>query len=673
MSIRLFLRQQQRNLKRTLLNILLLTAAIAFFVMSLNLYQNSVQNLRNAEEAYSTIAVMELYGDVNRKGNLASIEDKDYAGYRAVGVDTYDISRIVSAPGVTDYDVRNRYGAYIPGIASLARKMTGNEEPSYDLMNGIDIIRFRVCGDEIYYLPIGEDAENYEGPAIRLDVLENASDSKRYSRTLFRFHALRWNEETVAQYANEIKQFNRSNTVEELILYPDTEYLMVIKDMNQWLPEERGSKVYISADKQYASDMSILFDQYGAEEYFVHYYPGGNVGTDEIGGEEIHQTAPFWRLEDIENDPKLKAYFERAWETVNYNQCAYTVTACESVMGVPAFHLGNAYLLEGRMIASNEYASGEKVCMIGKELANRQGWSVGDTLDMHFFPYNGFVNTEDDARLESPVYSQATAGFFDQGTYEIVGIYDQKEMIGSSEMDATTLALPWNTIFIPQASLTNVPSDADSHIHGSLFTIWLENNRVNDFLNEVDKLGITEEKSGRYQAKFTVYDQGYNAVQNGLQSMYSTAKLLLVLSALVLMVTCMLLSWFFAQNLKHSVGIFRMLGGSKGKAVAGVLFCACLVAITSGLCGTGIGYLLTKQVGTQIVEQSMMSKPWDTEFRFFLNDADMAKDGQAVFADLGLSLLAGLVGIGLFISLLLVFLAMYIHREPRELLPKSKA
>ena len=137
-------------------------------------------------------------------------------------------------------------------------------------------------------------------------------------------------------------------------------------------------------------------------------------------------------------------------------------------MGVPAFHLGNAYLLEGRMIASSEYVSGAKVCMIGKELANRQGWSVGDTLDMHFFPYNGFVNTEDDERLESPVYSQTTAGFFDYSAYEIVGIYGQKEMIGSSEMDATTLALPWNTIFIPQASLTNVPSDADSHIHGSL-------------------------------------------------------------------------------------------------------------------------------------------------------------------------------------------------------------
>ena len=111
MSIRLFLKQQQRSLKRTLLNILLLTAAVAFFVMSLNLFQNSVQNLQNAEEAYSTIAVMELYGDVNRKGNLASIEDEDYAGYRAVGVDTYDISQIVSASGVTDYDVRNRYGA----------------------------------------------------------------------------------------------------------------------------------------------------------------------------------------------------------------------------------------------------------------------------------------------------------------------------------------------------------------------------------------------------------------------------------------------------------------------------------------------------------------------------------------------------------------------------------
>ena len=42
MGIRLFLKQQQRNLMRTLPNILLLTAAVAFFVTSMDLYINSI-------------------------------------------------------------------------------------------------------------------------------------------------------------------------------------------------------------------------------------------------------------------------------------------------------------------------------------------------------------------------------------------------------------------------------------------------------------------------------------------------------------------------------------------------------------------------------------------------------------------------------------------------------
>ena len=71
MSIRIFFQQLRRNSSRTWLNILLLAAAVAFFVMSLNLHQNSVRNIREAEDAYSTIAVMEIYGDVDQYGNLA--------------------------------------------------------------------------------------------------------------------------------------------------------------------------------------------------------------------------------------------------------------------------------------------------------------------------------------------------------------------------------------------------------------------------------------------------------------------------------------------------------------------------------------------------------------------------------------------------------------------------
>ena len=43
--------------------------------------------------------------------------------------------------------------------------------------------------------------------------------------------------------------------------------------------------------------------------------------------------------------------------------------------------------------------------------------------------------------------------------------------------------------------------------------------------------GLTERKEGRYEPKFTFYDQGYSAVESGLRSMNSTAKLLFFFGA----------------------------------------------------------------------------------------------------------------------------------------------
>ena len=65
-NIKIFLRQLWRSKKRLILNIVLLTAATAFFIMSLNLYHNSTANLRQVEETYSTMVrvnVMEILRD----------------------------------------------------------------------------------------------------------------------------------------------------------------------------------------------------------------------------------------------------------------------------------------------------------------------------------------------------------------------------------------------------------------------------------------------------------------------------------------------------------------------------------------------------------------------------------------------------------------------------------
>ena len=55
-AIQIFFKQTQRGTKRLALQLVLLCAAVAFLVVSLNLYQNSTSNLLSVENAYTTIA-----------------------------------------------------------------------------------------------------------------------------------------------------------------------------------------------------------------------------------------------------------------------------------------------------------------------------------------------------------------------------------------------------------------------------------------------------------------------------------------------------------------------------------------------------------------------------------------------------------------------------------------
>ena len=135
MQVKIFFQQLRRNSRRTWLNILLLTAAVAFFVMSANLYKNSVTNLQVVEDTYSTIAVMELYGNINKFGELTDRAAEDSVGYHACSVDGYDFSDIVATDCVEKYDLRSRYGVYIPGEYAM-QAMNQTMEP-------LDLVRFR--------------------------------------------------------------------------------------------------------------------------------------------------------------------------------------------------------------------------------------------------------------------------------------------------------------------------------------------------------------------------------------------------------------------------------------------------------------------------------------------------------------------------------------------------
>lgn len=667
MSFRLFLMQTGRNHKRLVLNCLLLAAVTAFFVMSLNLYSNSVYNLEQVDNTYSTIAVMELYGDVNKRGELTKPGSDNHKGYLSVAVDGFDIEKIVNASGVEGYDLRAKYAAYIEGEPAMQHDPSG--EVDNIVMASEDIIRFTVEGDVPITIPISwnEDYKGYD-QMIYLNVSETAAGCYWYKKTNFSCDgiAIGFTEKARSYYAEQVKKLNRNDETDYVTFYPGVEYIAGTWMTSGWHTTEDSNGLLVGIRRFHPSYMD-----YFSEDFYVSY--GKKENADSVGGMDADQPFPIARWEDVQNDPVLKEQWAGVWEAMKYNTCAYTVCLTDDITGVPVFHLGGAFLADGRMITEEEYETDAKVCMVSKEMAKLQGWRVGDKLDMDFFQFEAFPNNNTTEWDSQPVYHKNTEGFFDSGEYEIIGIFDQKTLVGNSGIAASTLTMAWNTIYIPHNAVQNTLPEEKLPVHGALLTIWLENGAIDDFLADMDALGITEVKDGQYNPTFTFYDQGYSMIQPSLQSMHSTAELLLVLSALLLVITCVLLAYFFAQNQKHNIGIFRMLGGKKLQALVAVLVCAMMITVIGALPGAVIGHMLAEQVGEMMLTGNLVENEKTAALRAYVLTAEENDTTQlGVQANNALSVMAGLTAL-LFPLLILAFVIGYIGKEPRELLPKNKA
>lgn len=671
MSIRLFLRQQQRNLKRTLLNILLLTAAIAFFVMSMDLYINSIFNLKQAEDTYHTIAIMELYGSVDERGHLVEVNDDNYKGYKNIAVNGYDFSEIVMASGVTGYDLRKRSGAYIQGNPAVKV----NENGTRRLLYTEDIIRFTLAKDETVTIPIN-GAYDEEMSIVYLNILDNAmKEYYCYDNIDFQYNEIIIGDGSedvdLSRYREQIQQLNRSTVTDTITLYPGVEYIAGIYGNGYYrvVNEKTGEK---AAASRYLRTKDIA---YFDENFHVYYYNlGEGIASDTYPYTEELPPFPIMRWEDVQNDSELKAQWTAAWEATVYNSCAYTVCFTDDVTGIPLFHLGGISLAAGRMITEEEYEVGSKVCMVSKNMANAQGWQVGDKLKMRFFQFEAFPNNlAGTFGTFQPVYHKETSGFFADDTFEIVGVYEKYSFPGNSGVSATTMTLATDTIYIPHNSVQNTLPEEELPVHGALLTLWLENGSINDFLADMDALGLTERKEGQYNPTFTFYDQGYSVIQPSLQGMYSTAKLLLILSVLLLVITCVLLSYFFAQNQKHNIGVFRMLGGKKTQVLLAVFICSALIAVIGAIPGTMIGHALSERVGETMLTSDFEENEKTAALRaYVLATEETDTSAFDVHSDFKLSLLAGSTAL-LFPILSLAFVVIYVGREPRELLPKNKA
>ena len=682
----MYLKQLFRKPIRTVLYILVLVLLTAFFCTSLNLYMDSQHNLQLANDTYTTIAIMELYADVDSRGNIISDVTKaeDYAGYHALTVYGYDLEPIITAPSVKKYELRARYGAFSEDNIAVRYN---DKKQAVPICNE-DIIRFKIVPEhqeqaeadkewnDVEFVDDGRyriGTESWEDSGIffsrkyNLDIVESAINVYEYEKRpiIFSVQLGRiYIDEPLTDTNSLMPSADYADKPDCIILEPNTEYIASITHLSD------DSSTFNAASGLYKiQSFTIAKDEFFRNNYY-HY----SIGRSEYVSREYPYENPFWIYEydELKSKPEMLKKYEQIARAYYINSRSFGVMTTNDLTGIPAFHLGNMFIPEGRMITEEEYASGAKVCMISTDLAKLQGWNVGDKIDFSFYEYNNFVNATIWGSRLSPHYTYTDPDhFFDNGEYEIVGVYNVRPLTGTSAVSASAVSVPWNTIYIPEKSLTNAPAEEDRPVTGALLTICLENGKIEPFIERMNELGITGAKQGDYEARFTFYDQGYSRIQPSLEALSGTAELLLILSSSLLVIAALLLAFFYAQSQKQSIGTMRLLGCSKARAFAAVMLSALIIAVTGALIGAAIGHALTAGVGESIMASANQTPEEFLAFSAYLAESTQVEVEFALGADAKVSLLTCLAALGLFIAGTLVFVLRYLGKGPRELLPRA--
>ena len=680
------LKQLFRKPMRTVLCILVLVLLTAFFCTSLNLYMDSQHNLQLANDTYTTIAIMELYADVDSRGNIINDVTKaeDYAGYHALTVYGYDLEPIITAPSVKKYELRARYGAFSEDNIAVRY----NDKKQAIPICSEDIIRFKIVPEhqkeaeadkewnDVEFVDDGRyrihtfsfvDSDTHTSRKYNLDIIESAINVFDYEKLPILFNISLDNIYTTTPLTDTNSLMPSAEYADKpdcIILEPNTEYIASISGLSS------SSNTFNAANSLYKiQTFGVARDKFFRSNYYCY-----SIGRSEYVSCDYPYENPFWIYEydELKSKPEMLKKYEQIARAYYINSRSFGVMTTNDLTGIPAFHLGNMFIPEGRMITEEEYASGAKVCMISTDLAKLQGWNVGDKIDFSFYEYNNFVNATIWGSRLSPRYTYTDPDhFFDNGEYEIVGTYNVRPLTGTSAVSASAVSVPWNTIYIPEKSLENAPAEEDRPVTGALLTIWLENGKIEPFIERMNELGITGAKQGDYEARFTFYDQGYSRIQPSLEALSGTAELLLILSSSLLVIAALLLAFFYAQSQKQSIGTMRLLGCSKARAFAAVMLSALIIAVTGALIGAAIGHALTASVGESIMANANQTPEEFLAFSAYLAESTQVDVEFALGADAKVSLLTCLAALGLFIAGTLVFVLRYLGKGPRELLPRA--
>ena len=305
--------------------------------------------------------------------------------------------------------------------------------------------------------------------------------------------------------------------------------------------------------------------------------------------------------------------------TGGYGQSVpYTVTLNSELS---ANFLNGTYTLEeGRHIQPDDsYA-----VLISKELADKNGLSVGDDITMY------------DLDSDS------------ENTFEIVGIFSGTEGMSKDAMMAD--GIPANQGYIDMNSYNEI-FDRDAMKLGSLDVYVDSAENVQDVLETIQNLPEIKDKTFTYSTDTENFDLISNPLSS-IQAMVDTAVIVIAVTGAAIIVLLLVL---WTRGRKKEAGILMAVGRSKVEIVLQFLMENILIAVPAVAASLGLTALLADKVGAYLVSQTASDI---TGLSVTIHSADIA----AVY------------GIGALILILAVLLALItvVRLKPRMILSEME-
>ena len=265
------------------------------------------------------------------------------------------------------------------------------------------------------------------------------------------------------------------------------------------------------------------------------------------------------------------AYFTGAFNidfTGGYGQSVpYTVTLNSELS---ANFLNGTYTLEeGRHIRPDDsYA-----VLISKELAGKNGLSVGDGITMY--------DLDSDSK----------------NTFEIVGIFSGTEGMSKDAMMAD--GIPANQGYMDMNSYNEI-FDSDVMELGSLDVYVDSAENVQDILETIQNLPEIKDKTFTYSTDTENFDLISNPLSS-IQTMVDTAVIVIAVTGAAIIVLLLVL---WTRGRKKEAGILMAVGRSKLEIVLQFLTENILIAIPAVAASLGLTALLADKVGAYLVSQT---------------------------------------------------------------------